>query len=132
MQYLIKLLKLLVANSKPSIKQLLPFVGHMGPTWYEVGAMLLDVTQESQLNLIQDTYGTDAKRCCLAMLKKWMDTHPKATWHHLVTALRSPGVDLAAVASEMEKNFTGKVEHFSDLVMHMNYVIQYLTVLSDL
>ena len=95
----------------------------MAPTWYEVGAMLLDVTQEPQLNLIQDTYGADTKKCCLAMLKKWMYTHPEATWNHLVIALRSPGVEMVAVASEIEKNFAGKVEHFSDLVMYMKYVI---------
>ena len=98
-----------VADSMPSTKQLLPFVGHMAPNWYEVGAMLLDVTQESELNLIQATYGSDAKKCCLAMLKKWMNTHPEATWHHLVTALRSPGVDLAAIAADIEKKFTGTV-----------------------
>ena len=93
----------------PSTKQLLPFLGHMAPNWYEVGAMLLDVTQEPQLRLIRDTYGNDTKKCCLAMLQKWTDTHPKATWHHLVTALRSPGVDLATVAANVEGNFTGKV-----------------------
>ena len=89
----------------------------MAPNWYEVGAMLLDVTQEPQLKLIQATYGTDAKKCCLAVLQKWMDTHPEATWYQLVTALRSPGVDLATVAFEIEENFTGKVAYFSDLVI---------------
>ena len=109
MLYLIKLPCMYVADSMPSTKQLLPFVGRMAPNWYEVGAMLLDVTQESQLQLIQSTYGNDAKKCCLAMLKKWMNTHPEATWHHLVTALRSPGVDLATVAADIEGNFTGKL-----------------------
>ena len=98
----------------------------MAPNWYEVGAMLLDVTQEPQLKVIKATYGNDAKKCCLDMLQYWMDTHPKATWHHLVTALRSRGVDLAAVASEIEENFTGNVEYSNDLVMYMNYVIKYL------
>ena len=78
----------------------------MAPNWYEVGAMLLDVTQESQLQLIQATYD-DPKKCCLTMLQKWMNTHTEATWHHLVTALRSPGVDLTVVAADIEKNFTG-------------------------
>ena len=93
----------------PSTKQLLPFMVHMAPNWYEVGAMLLDVTQESQLKLIRATHGSDAKKCCLAMLQNWMDTHPEATWHQLVTALRSPGVDLTAVASDIERNFIGKI-----------------------
>ena len=93
----------------PSTKQLLPFMVHMAPNWYEVGAMLLDVTQESQLKLIRATYGSDAKKCCLTMLQNWMDTHPEATWYQLVTALRSPGVDLTTVASDIERNFTGKI-----------------------
>ena len=81
----------------------------MAPDWYEVGAVLLDVEQESQLRLIQANHGSDVRKCCLAMLQYWMGTHPKATWHHLVTALTSPGVNLAAVASDIEKNFTGKI-----------------------
>ena len=81
----------------------------MAPNWYEVGAMLLEVEEESQLKLIQTNHGSDAKKCCLAMLQYWMDTHPKATWHHLVGALMSPGVNLAAIASDIEKNFTGKM-----------------------
>ena len=36
-----------------------------------------------------------------------MDTHPEATWHQLITALRSPGVNLVAVAFDIEKKFTG-------------------------
>ena len=81
---------------------------YVASNWYELGAMLLEEEQESQLKLIQSTYGSDVKKCCLDMLRYWTDTHPEATWHQLVTALRSPGVDLAAVASDIEKNFTGK------------------------
>ena len=70
--------------------------------------MLLQEEQEAHLILIQTTHGNDARKCCLAMLQYWMSTHPEATWYHLVTALRSPGVDLVAVATDIEKNFTGK------------------------
>ena len=86
----------------------MPFVVQLAPNWYELGAMLLQEEQEAHLILIQTTHGSDAKKCCLAMLQYWMSTHSEATWHQLVTALRSPGVDLAAVATEIEKNFTGK------------------------
>lgn len=98
-----------IADSMPSTKQLLPFVAHMAPNWYEVGAMLLDMKQESQLKLIRATHGSDVRKCCLAMLQYWMDTHPEATWHQLVAALRSPGVELVAVASDIEKDFAGKM-----------------------
>ena len=80
----------------------------MASNWYELGAMLLEEEQEPQLKLIRSTYGSDVRKCCLDMLQYWTDTHPEASWHQLVTALRSPGVDLDAVASEIEKNFTGK------------------------
>ena len=93
--------------AKPSTKKLLPYVAHVASNWYELGATLLEEEQESQLKLIRSTYGNDVRKCCLAMFQYWMDTHPEVTWHHLVIALRSPGVDLAAVASDMEKNFTG-------------------------
>ena len=84
----------------------------IAPKWYEVGAMLLEVEQESLLKLIQTNHGGDAKKCCLTMLQYWMDTHPEATWDDLVTALKSPGVNLDAVASDIRKNFSGK----SDMV----------------
>jgi len=72
--------------------------------------MLLREEQEAQLKSIWSTHGSDVRKCCLAMLQYWMDTQPEATWHHLVTALRSPGVELASVASDIEKNFAGKTD----------------------
>ena len=86
----------------------MPFLARLASNWYELGAMLLEEIEEAQLNLIQDTHGVNKKKCCLAMLQYWMSTHPEATWHHLVTALRSPGVDLIAIASDIESKFTGK------------------------
>ena len=96
------------AHSRPSTKTLLPFVAQLAPSWYELGAMLLEEKQEAHLILIQDTHGVNKKKCCLAMLQYWMSTHSEATWHHLVTALRSPGVDLTAIASDIESKFAGK------------------------
>ena len=80
----------------------------IAPKWYEVGATLLEKEQEPHLKLIQANHGNDVRKCCLAMLQHWMDTHPEATWHDLVMALRSPGVDLPSAASVIENNFAGK------------------------
>ena len=96
-----------VADSSPSTKELLPYVAHIAPSWYEVGAALLEAEKEPHLKLIQTDNRSDAKRCCLNMLKFWMETHPNATWYHLIIALRAPGVDLTVVANEIEKNFAG-------------------------
>ena len=83
-------------------------MAQIAPNWYEVGAMLLRVEQEQQLGVIQANHGSDVRKCCIAMLQFWMSTHPKATWHNLVMALRSPGVDLPNAASVIERNFAGK------------------------
>ena len=94
-----------VAHSRPSIKALLPFVAQLAPTWYELGVKLIE---EIRLTMIKVNYGGDKQKCCLTMLQYWKETHPEATWHDLVTALKSPGVELTAVASDIEKKFTGK------------------------
>ena len=83
-------------------------MAQIAPSWYEVGAMLLEVEQEQQLGVIQANHGNDVRKCCLSMLQFWMSTHPKATWYDLVMALRSPGVDLPSTASVIERNFAGK------------------------
>ena len=97
-----------IAHSTPSIIALLPFVAQLAPNWYELGIMLLEERDEICLSMIKASHGSDNQRCCLTMLQYWMRTHPEATWHHLVTAVKSPGVELTAVASNIERNFTGK------------------------
>ena len=102
------MLNLFLAYSRTSTKHLLPFMDRMAPKWYKIGVMLLETEQQSQLKLIQARHGSNLRMCCLAMFQYWMGTHPRATWHHVVAALRSPGVELSAVASDLERNFTGK------------------------
>ena len=87
----------------------MPYLSQLIPYWYELGAMLLEEKQEAHLKTIKVMHGSDARKCCLDMLHYWMDTHPMATWDHLVTALKSPGLELIAVASNIEGNFTGKL-----------------------
>ena len=101
-----------------STQKVLPYVSHLATNWYELGAMLLEENQEGHLKLIKSTHGNDSKKCCLAMLQYWWDTHPEAAWHHLVTALRSPGVDLGTVASVIERDFTGTVENLMHVLLH--------------
>jgi len=106
-----------IAHSKPSMKKLLPFVVHMAPNWFELGVMLLKEEQEAQLKTIKSEYGNDVRKCCLAMFEYWMDTHPEATWNHLAVALKSPGVDLTSVASEIEKNFSSQCNVLANYVI---------------
>ena len=99
---------LCLAHSTPTTQQLLSFViPHVASRWYEVGVMLLKAEQEKQLRQIRSDFGNDGKKCCLEMFDYWRQTHPEANWHHLVAALKSPGVELHAVAADIEKNFAG-------------------------
>ena len=119
-----------IAHSRPTTKALLPFVPQLAPNWYQLGIMLLEEKDERHLRIIKDTHGSDKQRCCLEMLQYWMETHPKATWCDLVTALKSPGVELTAVASDIERSFTGKTllcthvynSAFEYLVLLINFV----------
>ena len=94
-------------------------MGKIAPNWYELGAMLLDTKEESELKLIQTMHGSDVKKCCLAMVTKWMDTHTEATWHLLLTALRSPGVDLVAVAADIEREINGKLVIYVGILLNV-------------
>ena len=82
-------------------------IPHAARKWYELGAMLLDEDQENELELIQLNFAGDIQKCCSQMLLVWKQSHPTASWYILVEALRSPGVELNAVAFNIEKCFTG-------------------------
>ena len=97
------------------MKRLVPLVTDMATNWYELGAMLLEEKEEAQLKIIEGTHGNNVKKCCMVMLKYWIDKHPKATWHQLVTALRSSGVDLDSVATSIEENFTSYGKRKNDV-----------------
>ena len=86
----------------------MPLVAELAHKWYELGIELLEDEDVIRLTMIKANHSGDKQKCCLDMLQYWMDTQPEATWHDLVTALKSPGVELAAVASDIESNFTGK------------------------
>ena len=86
----------------------MPFVPQLAPRWYELGVELFEEEDLSQLSIIQVDYRMDKWRCCLAMLENWTQRYCEPTWHDLITAIKSPGVDLPAVASAIKKNLIGK------------------------
>ena len=121
-----------VAHSRPSIKGLLPFVAQLAPNWHEIGMMLLEEKYEICLSLIKAEHGSDKQRC-LAMLQYWMETHSEATWHDLVTALKLPGiVELTAVASAIERNFTGKILLYTYVYITFLFLSSYHSFLCEL
>ena len=79
-------------------------IPHVATKWYELGLELLDEKEEHELNNIN---GSDVKKCCLKMFLLWLDTNSDANWWQIVEALKSPGVELSAVAIELERKLSG-------------------------
>ena len=71
-----------------------------------MGIELLEDDQLAQLRVITANYN-DVTRQCSEMFIYWLQTHPNATWHQLVAALRAPGVEMNDVAATLEGNFVG-------------------------
>ena len=78
----------------------------IGSKWYELGIALLDNDQLPYLESI-GTKHSETTRCCTAMFIYWLQSHSNATWHDLVEALKSPGVELNNVAAMVEALFPG-------------------------
>ena len=76
--------------------------------------------EEIDLVMIKAKHGGDKQRCCLAMLQFWMEGYSEPTWHFLVTALKSPGVDLPAIASDIERKFIGKTLLCTHVCIYLN------------
>ena len=69
--------------------------------WKELGVQLLRSDQEIAVD-----HPGDAVSCCKRVLEKWLDTTTDATWNQLITALRSPSVQLNNLASQLEQKLS--------------------------
>lgn len=99
------------AHSKPTLKKLQRVVIHRVATkWYELGIELLEEGQEGQLKVIEESLKNDAKKC-LEMFDYWLGKTPNANWYNIVEALKSPAVDLATVAFDVESAFVSHGEY---------------------
>jgi len=99
-----------IGDSTPTLKQLqkADVINDVSSRWYELGIELLDDNQVGRLEVIKAD-NDEVTRRCSAMLNYWLQTHPKATWHQLVAALRERGVELNKVADRLKRSFTGKL-----------------------
>ena len=79
----------------------------MAPKWYELGVELLTEKQEAQLDVIKATYSNDVYKCSTEMFWYWLQANPTASWYQLVECLKSPALQLHALAADIENAFTG-------------------------
>ena len=98
----------LIADSRPTLKLLVigKITVKVSSKWYELGIILLEDDQLAELDNIAVNHN-DVTRRCSAMLSYWLRSHPNATWHQLVAALRAPGVEMNDVAATIERSFVG-------------------------
>ena len=94
---------------KPVRKDLQKFVIPKVSTHYnEIGIELFHDDDLPVLDEIQKANPNDYRKACLAMFQHWLGAdYPNATWNALITALRSPGIQLIAVSHELEKQLIG-------------------------
>ena len=75
--------------------------------WYELGIQLFSPSQLTRLHEIRANYLNDHRGGCIEMLNCWLDITSGATWDNLIHALRAPGLELLAIADDVEKEVKG-------------------------
>ena len=82
-------------------------IPHVATKWNELGIELFDEKDAHMLDTINPDNNKDVNKCCHEMFRKWLATYDNTTWHQIVEALKSPGIQLGSVAAELEKNLIG-------------------------
>ena len=102
-----------VGNDRPLLRDLhdhvVPKVAHK---WRDLGVQLFRSDQQETLDIIKSNHPQDAEECCKRVLKKWLDTTAEATWDQLITALRSPSIELDYLSTQIEYMMIIECEHY--------------------
>ena len=98
-------------------------VNDVAGKWKELGVQLLRSDQENRLNIIAVDHPHDAVSCCKCVLEKWLDTTTDATWNQLITALRSPSVQLDYLASQLEQMLSTECKIYGNGKLTVHYLI---------
>ena len=65
--------------------------GEAAPQWHKLGEQLLMSALTHKLDVIEEEYNGDNKRCCSEMLTHWLDDDFKATWNKMLHTLEQNG-----------------------------------------
>ena len=86
-------------SDRPTLKQLHMHVNK----WKHLGAQLLQDDRFNVLNVIEANYPNDSVGCCKMFLMRWLEVTPDPSWNQLISALRSPTVQLDNLADQLEQ-----------------------------
>ena len=99
--------------------------------WYPIGLELLEPKHEHDLGLIKANKNKNVSDYCEDMLELWLEKQRNATWSQLIEALKSDGVEMLHVASEIEEMLTGKLSK-SGYYSSKSWKIYWLLILLQL
>ena len=76
---------------------------HIAPKWYDVGLELMEINDETELDVIkaEASLNDDTERA-KRMLKRWLEKKPNASWNNLIKVFKIPHIRLYALAYEIE------------------------------
>ena len=93
----------LLGNMRPVLRDLHNYVLlEVADKWRQLGVQLLPPNHQEVLRIIAVDHRNDAVSCCERVLEKWLET-TDATWDQLIRVLRSPGIQLNYLASQLEQ-----------------------------
>ena len=75
--------------------------GSVGTRWYDLG-IELHHPDVKELDTIEAGY-SDLNMRCTKMFQLWLNKQPTASWNQLIEALKQPGINLGALASQIEQ-----------------------------
>ena len=77
--------------------------GSVSIKWHDLGIELLDSNDCQKLDIIEAENPSHLNKCCTKMFNLWLEKQSTASWNQLIEALRQPGVELDALASNIEQ-----------------------------
>lgn len=83
---------------------------HIAHKWHDIGLELMELGDEKELDVIKDEpkFKDDVERT-KAMLRRWLQKKPDASWNDLIKVFKIPTIGLYTLAFEIE----GKLIHKS-------------------
>ena len=93
-------------------------VNEIAYKWRDLGVQLLRRDQGNVLNIIEADHSHDVVSCCKCLLKKWLETTTDATWNELIRALRSPTVQSASFAEQLEQMMITECKNLALTIQH--------------
>ena len=103
--------------------------------WRNLGEQLLNDKQKIMLKVIEADHPHDVVSCCKHALETWLKSTQDASWNQLISALRSPTVQLDSLADQLEQMMSTECKIYSNsysLLQTVHYMSMEIIVASQI